>query len=155
MGIEIKQTSGPLVGAGLRLAEDVSSNTVLYVDRWSVSPPVLRFTINRTDPPGTVKGFLPGGATPAQIRYFGPTTSNSATTSSLSIGIDTTSNYFLTATDVKGPTGLGYQTPVPPSIMATIFVPLPSNDHPVLAGYAESATSTGGGPWSVEIDYYP
>lgn len=160
MGIEIKQGAA---GAALTLSGDRSGNTAMYVDDQGGTTTSgtkitseLYFQVQRVQPPGTFMGNLPPGAVPVQVQYFSPTTTNSGSTSNIVIGVDTTTNYFLSATDVKASTGLGWQTPIPPSVLNTMFVQLATTGlgHPVTAGYAETGTSTSGGPWSCSISYY-
>lgn len=112
--------------------------------------------------PGVITGLggdpvmkLPGGAIPTALRYWGAKNSNT-TTGTISVGIDTTAAYFLSAQNVADlPTGQGVQQPraVLNLFTALALVPVGSA-HLITGAYAESATSTFGGPWYVAIDYY-
>lgn len=157
MGIEIRQGNGPNRGSTVHLAEDKSGNTVGYGDQYSQMRSVLRFNVTRTTFGNAVMGYLPPGAIPMGLRYLGTATSNSSTTATIVVGLDTTTNFLLVATAVQiALTGGGIQNPT----AAQMGVPfplgtaLPLNEHPVTASYAEGATSTTGGPWAFEVDFW-
>lgn len=153
MGVEIKQTNSPQIGGSLTTVEDNSGATTGYSDRYSQAAAVLRFQITRTTFGNAIQGYLPAGAVPTRLNYYGANTSNAASTANIVIGVDTTTNYFLTATNVQvAVSGLGQQTPQSPNAAQFLWTALATGvDHPVTASYAENATSTAGGPWSVEL----
>lgn len=155
MGVEIKQTNSPVIGNSITLQEDASGATAGYADRYSILGSMLRFQVTRTTFGNAVVGYLPAGAIPTRLNYYGANTSNAASTANIVVGVDTTTNYFLTATNVQvAVTGLGQQTPQSPNAAQFLWQALAAGvDHPVTASYAESATSTAGGPWSFEIHF--
>lgn len=111
--------------------------------------------------PGVITGLgadpvmkLPGGAIPAALRYWGANNSNT-TSGTISIGIDTTSTYFLNGQNVaNAPTGKGQQLPAVTNLFAALALLPVGSSHLITGVYAETATSTFGGPWYVAIDYY-
>lgn len=134
---------------GLHLQPNARINTTFHGVITETSPGVLAGI-----GPDTGTG-LPGGAIPVALRFFGALNSNT-TSGTLSIGIDTTSTYFLNAANVaNAPTGKGQQTPQGATNLFTALALLPVGSfHLLTAIYAETATSTFGGPWYVDIDYY-
>ena len=92
---------------------------------------------------------------PTALRYFGTNNAN-ASSGTLTIGIDTTTNYFLNGQNVaNAPTGKGQQVPQAATNLFLALAGLPvGQSHKITGYYAETATSTFGGPWYVEIDYY-
>ena len=155
MGAEIKQGSTSVIGQNITIQDDKSGNTMLYADQYNIAGSILRFQITRTTFGNAIVGYLPANAIPTRLNYYGAGTSNAASTANIIVGVDTTTNYFLTATNVQAAvTGLGQQTPQSPNAVQNLWQALAAGvDHPVTASYAENATSTTGGPWSFELHF--
>ena len=156
MGIELKQgTSQPTRTAAFD--DDVSQASVLHMAANAKVKTTLIGQITQTSP-GVITGVggdtalsLPGGAVPAGIRYNVSKGANTAAT--ITIGIDTTSAYFLSGAAVNLP-GMLYPTTAALNLFAALAaVPL-AMAHSLTGYYAETATSATGTVVSVEIDYY-
>ncbi len=110
-------------------------------------------TVARTDTTTKVLGVLPKAAVPTRLSLASATASNAGTTATVSVGTAATSNYFLNGFDVKGSTG---SQQVFPTSATKLHAAVDSANDTVIVGlYAETgATSSGGGPWGVQMDYY-
>lgn len=103
---------------------------------------------------GDTSNFIPGGAIPSRFRIYNPLVASTGAT--ITVGIDTTSTYFLNAFAVS--TLAAGQGQLIPQTVANLFVALANmpvgQAHQVTGFYAQTATAVGGGPFFVEIDYY-
>ncbi len=143
------------------IIDDRSGNRALHAQPNARNLTTWHGVISQTSP-GVIVGLggdtganLPGGAIPVALRYFGLKNAG-VTSGTLTVGIDTTSTYFLNAQNVANqPTGQGQQEPVGVTNLFLALAQLPLGlNHNVTATYAESGTSGSGGPWYVAIDYY-
>lgn len=134
---------------GIHVQPDARNFTTVYGVITETSPGVI--TGIGADP--VMK--LPGGAIPVAMRYWGLKNSNT-TSGTISVGIDTTAAYFLSSQNVADlPTGQGVQQPRAVLNLFSALALLPvGSSHLITGAYAETATSTFGGPWYVAIDYY-
>lgn len=109
--------------------------------------------VKRTDTTAFQGFVLPKNAVIAGVYVLGPTSSNAATTATISAGSNPgTTNEVLAAYDVKG-AGAGY-FPAGSAAGTSISSQLTS-DLAVSFKYTESGTaSTAGGPWLVKVEYY-
>lgn len=158
MGQELKQGSGGSVPSAA-FVDDQSGNNSLHMAANSRVYTTLIGQISQTSP-GVITGMggnasmtLPRGAMPVGLTYYGLT--QASTGGSITIGIDTTSTYFLNGQNVGSlATGKGLQNPVSVTnlFLALALSPVGSS-HLVTGYYSETATSGSGGPWYVAIDY--
>lgn len=149
------------IGAGhAAFIDDKTGNRDLHMQPNSRVSTSLFFSISRTAP-GAPTGLggdtnvnLPGGAVPVALYYFGAA-NDSTTGATITIGLDTTSNYFMAATNVaNAPTGLGQQNPSGSNLFTQLALLPAGGVHNVTGFYSVSGTSTTGGPWYFGIDYY-
>lgn len=156
MSHEIFQT-----GAGhTAFIDDNTGNRSLHLQPNSRVNGSLMFSLSRAAPGaptglgGSTAVTLPGGAVPVSIGFYGAA-NDSQTSATISIGIDTTSTYFLNAQNVaNAPTGLGQITPAGSNLF-TALAALPLGAvHTVTGSYSVTGTSATGGPWYFAIDYY-
>lgn len=156
MGIELKQGSAqPTPTAAFD--DDKSGASILHMAANAKVKTTLIGQITQTSP-GVIVGLggdsalaMPGGATPAGIRFYTNTGANTAAT--ITIGIDTTSTYFLNGQSVSTP-GEHFPTTAALNLFAPLAtVPL-GTAHALTGYYSETATSGTGTIVSVEIDYY-
>lgn len=140
--------------------DDKTGNRSLHMQANSRVLTTLIGVITQTSP-GVIQSLagdtslsLPAGSVPVNLSFYGA--KNAGTTSgTISVGIDTTSTYFLNAANVaNAPTGLGQQTPAGSNLFLALALAAPNGAHVLTGSYAESATSGSGGPWYIEIDYY-
>ena len=153
MGIEIQQHAS----GSLKLVDDQTGNNCAFVDPNSRLLSVIRFAITRTSTFGQQMGVLPAGAVPTSLKVFTGTKSDSSTTASIIVGIDTTTNYLLGGWDTAQAANSGQQFPQKAANLHVALAtpgPLPGGYHPVTAAYAETSTSTTGGPFYIEIGFY-
>lgn len=140
--------------------DDKTGNRSLHMQSNSRVLTTLIGVITQTSPgvitsmSGDASLSLPGGAMPASIGFYG--VKNAGTTSgTISVGIDTTSTYFLNGSNVaNAPTGLGQQNPAGSNLFTALALLPVGSSHILTANYTETATSGSGGPWYVQIDYY-
>jgi hypothetical protein len=156
MGVELRQeTNQPSETAGF--VADQKQARIAHMQANARILTTIQGTITQTSP-GVITGTggdttmsLPGGAVPCGIRYFNNIGANTAAT--ITVGIDTTSAYFLSAQAVTIP---GQH--VPTAAALNLFTPLAAlpigQAHTVTGSYAETATSATGTISYVEIDYY-
>lgn len=161
MGIELKQGSTqPTATASFQ--DDASGARIAHLGANTRIPSHLQFKIDQTSP-GALQGLggdtqvtIPGGAIPIKLSIWGKLNSNT-TTGTISLGLDNiTSNHFLSSYNVADvPTGQGQQLP---RAALNFFAALPlmpvGQAHTIVGRYSESATSTFGGPWFVDLEYY-
>lgn len=160
MGVEIRQeTNEPSPAASL--VEDTKQARIAHLQANSRIKTTLIGKITQTSP-GVISGLggdttmsLPGGAIPTDLRFFGQVGASTAL-ATISVGIDTTSTYFLNAVTVSGAAnGTGQFTPNGATNLYTQLALLSSGlAHAVTGFYTEAGTSGSGGPFYVEIDYY-
>ncbi len=106
-------------------------------------------TITRTDTSTASLFTLPADATPLAMYIDGTAESNAGTAASISVGVSTNQDYFLSTLDVKGSTGLGQQVPAALNLASILTSPAT-----VSGQYTESGTaSSAGGPWTVVMLY--
>lgn len=149
------------IGAGhAAFIDDKTGNRDLHMQPNSRINGTLMFSLSRgsavpTGLGGDTNVTLPGGAVPVAIYYYGAA-NDSVTGSTLTIGLDTTSNYFMAATNVaNATTGLGQQTPSGSNLFTQLALLPAGGVHSVTGLYsAGGATSASGGPWYFAIDYY-
>lgn len=112
------------------------------------------FTITRSDTTAAIKCVLRKGATPMKIHISAGTTSDAATTATISVGTTTTSTEYVNALSVRsGGLTTGQQTS-PTITSAGILGTDLTADTAIYGKYAETGTaSTTGGPWVVTIEY--
>lgn len=160
MTVEIHQ--GPdNVNSDASLRDSKTGARLLHLAANSRVPTTLSFKIDQTSP-GTLQGLggetavtIPGGAMLVALRIWGKLNSNT-TSGTLTIGLDNiTSNHFLSAYNVAdAPTGLGQAIPRAVTNLWSALPTMPVGQaHTIVGHYAETATSTFGGPWYVDIDY--
>lgn len=159
MGIEITQSSRQATPSA-SLIDDKTGGNTLHLAANSRVKTTLIGQITQTSP-GVMTGLggdtslsLPGGAVPTTIRVFSNVPASTGAT--ITVGIDTTSTYFLNALSVATLAASGQQLPTGISsglYTALAAVPIGSA-HAVTGFYSQTATAPGGGPWFVEIDYY-
>jgi hypothetical protein len=158
MAIELKQGSKEPT-ASAAFDDDKSGSSVLHMAANAKIKTSLIGIITQTSP-GVIVGLggdtalsIPGGATPIGLRYFGAIPAS--TGASITIGIDTTSNYFLNGQSVATLALSGQQLPQLALNLGVPLALLPSGQaHPLTGYFSQTATSPGGGPWFVEIDYF-
>ena len=111
--------------------------------------------------PGAITGLggdtslgIPGGAVPTDLRFFSPVAASTGAT--ITIGLDTTSTYFLNALSVNAlANGQGQQLPANPSNLFAALAALPIGSVHTMSGFfAQTATALGAGPYYIELDYY-
>src|SRR5690348_4231018 len=113
MGQELYQT-----GTGhAAFIDDRTGNRDIHMQSNARVTTSLLFSISRSSPGaptglgGDTTATLPGGAVPVALYYYG-SANDSTTGATITIGLDTTSNYFMAATNVaNATTGLGQQNP--------------------------------------------
>lgn len=158
MSTELVQNTGTAGGAGF--VDDKSGNRALHFASNARINTTLMFSISRTAP-GSPTGLggdttttLPSGAVPVAIYYYGA--ANDATTgATITIGLDTTTNYFMAATNVaNATTGNGQQTPAGSNMFTQLALLSAGASHAVTGYYSVAGTSATGGPWYFGIDYY-
>ena len=142
--------------------DDKTGNRSLLMAANSRVKTTLMFKLSQTSP-GVLVGSgadtrvaLPGGAIPVALRYFG-LINDAVTSGAVTIGLDnTTSNYFLSSQNVANlPTGQGQQTPTGATNLFLALPPMPEGVlHDIVGHYSVTGTSTSGGPWYFELDYY-
>ena len=155
MAHEIHQTAA----GHAAFIDDRSGNRSLHMQPNSRVKTTLIGVITQTSP-GVITGLggdtnmsLPGGAIPMALRYFSGVPASTGAT--ITVGIDTTSTYFLNAQSVATLALNGQQVPQGATSLGLALANLPIGQaHNVTGFFAQTATSPGGGPWFVEIDYY-
>lgn len=159
MGHELRQRN---IGAvsGASFVDDQSGNNSLHMQANARIVASLNGQISQTSP-GVITGTggntsmsLPSGAVPIGISFY--SNLQASTGATISVGIDTTSGYFLNAQSVATlALGKGQQIPVGATNLYAALAALPLGQaHTVTGFYAETATSGSGGPFFVSIDYY-
>lgn len=156
MGIELRQeTNQPSETAGF--VSDAKQARVAHMQANARILATLQFQITQTSP-GVVTGLggdtiasLPGGAVPCGIRFYVSKGANTAAT--ITVGIDTTSAYFLSAAAVNLP-GQTFPTAAALNLFNALAVLPVGSAHLLTGSYAETATSATGTVVSGEIDYY-
>lgn len=159
MGINERQRTD-LPFSAVDAVDDKSGNNCGFMAANARNLTSLLGVITQTSPgsiqslSGAPLGF-PGGAVPVNFTIFGKLGSSQAS-GQINIGLDTTTNYFLTTSVSSGSGGgIGYLIPRETAQLFTAMANLPvGRQHTLTAYYTETATSTGGGPWYVEIDFY-
>lgn len=139
-----------------RLVDDQTANTVGYMDGTSRVLVKKIGTISRTTTTDTTLFNIPGNAVPTKLSLFGSAASNAGTTATINVGLNSTSNQFLSGFDVKtSTTGAGQVLPNGATNLQASVGSTVSPQVPVTGKYAETGTaSTSGGPWYVEMEYY-
>lgn len=119
------------------------------------SPGVLQSLSGSGAFPNTSPLQLPGGAVPVAFIIQGKAGAATAL-ATISIGLDTTSTYFLqTSVSAVAGGGIGQLIPRETAQLYTALAAMPVGQaHTVTGFYAEAGTSGSGGPWFVEIDFY-
>lgn len=159
MAIEIKQDTTQVTGS-LDLVDDKSGANVMHFAANARSMTTLIGKITQTSP-GVITGMggdtalsLPGGSIPVSIQVYSAVPASTGAT--ITVGIDTTTTYFLNALSVATLALNGQQ--VPAATASNLFTQLATlpigQSHSVNGFYAQTATAPGGGPWFVMIDYY-
>jgi len=112
------------------------------------------FSVTRSDTTSTLKCVLPADASILDVVKLGNTSSDAATTATVTLVVSDNTGAISTGTalDVKGAgtTTAFVQMPALPNIQ-----PLPlTGDLRITATYAETGTaSTTGGPWYIKVTY--
>lgn len=161
MSIEIVQDGAGTTGTAA-LVDDQSGARIMHAAANSRVLTSLMFSLSRTAPGaptglgGDTSVTLPGGAIPVALRMWGAA-NDSTTGATVSVGLDNvTSNHFLSSYNVaNAPTGSGQQVP---QAVTNLFAALPlmprGQSHNIIGRYAVAGTSSSGGPWYFELDYY-
>lgn len=155
MGQELKQ----LPDGALVVDDDKTGNRNLYMgsntrifSSWigkitATSPGVIVGT------GGDTGNGLPGNAVPIGVSYYAPNAGSTGGT--ITVGIDTTSTYFLNAASVAALASVLQQSPQAVTNLFTQLAALPQGQkHNMTGFFAQTATSTAAGPFFVRIDYY-
>ncbi len=158
MAHELKQGSQEATGTA-SYQDDRTGNRSLHMAANARIKTTLIGQITQTSP-GVITGLggdttlsLPGGAVPIGVRYFSGVPASTGAT--ITVGIDTTSTYFLNAQSVATLALNGQQVRAGATTPGVALANLPVGaGHNVTGFFAQTATSPGGGPWFVEIDYY-
>lgn len=133
-----------------RLIDDVTGNTVVYVDGTSRGVSSKFATVARTDTAAKNLFTLPPNAQVVDVSIYVGTASNAATTATVSVGKTGTNTFYVNAQDVKGASGKQR-----PSALTNAFVSVGASAIQVVGIYAETGTaSTLGGPFTVQVDYF-
>lgn len=155
MSHELTQTAG----GHAAFVDDQTGNRGLHLAANARIKTTLMFSISRTAP-GAPTGLggdttvtIPGSAVPTDIRYFSAA-GDSQTGATITIGLDnTTSNYFLSTTNVSDFSGQQIPTAAKNLFTALPIMPV-GTPHTIVGHYSQAGTSATGGPWYFEIDYY-
>lgn len=160
MGAELKQGSAGGATPEAAFVDDRFGANLMHMQANSRVLTTLIGVISQTSP-GVITGLggdttmsLPGGAVPINLSYYGLTQASTGAT--ISVGLDTTSGYFLNSQQVNSLlNGKNVQNPQNVLNLFTALAALPVGQaHAVTGFYSETATSGSGGPWYVQIDYY-
>lgn len=156
MAIELKQ-GGSQPTATAAFDDDKSGASVLHMAANAKVKTTLIGVITQTSP-GVITGLggdpilnIPGGATPAGIRFYSSIGANTGAT--ITVGIDTTSAYFLNGQSVSTP-GEHLPTTAALNLFAALALLPLGSAHVITGYYSETATTNNGALNYVEIDYY-
>lgn len=157
MGHELKQGAAMVGMASAAFVDDQSGNNSLHMQANARQLTTIQGRVTQTSPGvivgtgGNTQMSMPGGAVPCGIRFYANTGANTAAT--ITVGIDTTSTYFLNGAALSTP---GQHIPTTNALnLFAALAGLPvGQSHVVSAFYAETATSATGTITWVEIDYY-
>lgn len=157
MSHNLKQGAGSASVAAAAFHDDASGNNSLHMMANARILTTVQFKITQTSP-GIVTGIggntslaIPGGAVPCGIRFYANTGANTAAT--ITIGIDTTSTYFLNGAAVST-NGQHFPTTQALNLFAALAGVPNGFAHTITGFYAETATSATGTIVTGEIDYY-
>lgn len=160
MSHELKQGNSPSGDTNAAFVDDRSGNNSLHMQSNSRVLTTWIGKITQTSP-GVLQGMggdttatLPSGAVPVNFNFYSPLQASTGAT--ITVGLDTTSTFFLNASSVATlALGKGQQSPVSVTNLFAALAGLPVGTAHTLTGfYSETATSGSGGPFFIEIDYY-